>query len=261
MTDDEFDKQGRPDGGGPSRRQVVLGGAAAAGSAWAAPSILRVDRAAAAPGSCVEQTIAWNSVSGSNPWTATATSGPVTVTVTISAASTGAVNAYLSGGNLITSCGPPHSIGDTFDFTVAFSNSAGVVCSARSRILDADQNDIGLGCPTVSRFRDEISNLTGAGLTTTTEGGLTEVSPGVFASSLSCKTGDTENLILDWTVRTGVTGGGFRWTMGSPPNGSTTLDFQLIKLEPFTVCVTGGAGGTSGARASAGSPRALPSQD
>ncbi len=254
-------EQASPASGGPSRRQLILGGAATAGTAWAAPSVLRVDRAAAAPGSCVEQTIAWGSVTGSNPWTATATAGTVTVTVTISASSTGTVNAYITGGDLITSCGPGHSIGDTFDFTVAFSNSAGVVCSARSRIIDVDQNDIGLGCPTVSRFRDEISNLTGAGLTTSTEGGLTEVSPGVFASSLSCKTGDTENLAIDWTVRTGVTGGGYRWTMGAPPNGSTTLDFQLIKLNPFTVCATGGAGGTSGARASAGNPRSLPDQD
>ena len=246
---------------GPSRRQMLLGGAAAAGTAWVAPSVLQVDRAAASPGSCADVTIGWGSVTGSGPWTATASSGSVTITVTITASTTGTPNAYLSGGNLITSAGSGHSIGDTFDFSIAFSDSAGTICSATSRILDVDRNGRGLGCPTNSRFQDEIRNLTGAGLTTSTQGGLAEAAPGVFISSLNCKTGDTENLVVTWAVDAGVTSGGYRWRLGTPPGTDPTLDFQLIKLEPFTVCTTSAApaGGARLGLNSAGPPR--PDQD
>lgn len=246
---------------GPSRRQMLIGGAAAAGTAWAAPSVLQVDRAAAAPGSCTDVTIGWDSVTGTGPWTATATSGTVTITVTITASTTGTPNAYLSGGNLITSAGGSHSIGDTFDFSIAFADSAGIICSATSRILDVDRNGRGLGCPTNSRFQDEIRNLTGAGLTTTTQGGLAEATPGVFISTLNCKTGDTENLQVNWAVAAGVTSGGYRWRLGPPPGTDPILDFQLIKLEPFTVCTTSvaPAGGVSLGASRSGPP--LPDQD
>ena len=114
---------------GPSRRQMLLGGAATAGTAWVAPSVLQIDRASAVSGSCTEVTIGWDGVTGTNPWTATASAGTVTITVTISATTTGTPNAYLSGGNLITSAGGSHSIGDTFDFSIAFADSAGTICS------------------------------------------------------------------------------------------------------------------------------------
>ncbi|MEM7288065.1 MAG: hypothetical protein AAF480_17070 [Actinomycetota bacterium] len=246
---------------GPTRRQMLLGGAATAGTAWVAPSVVRVDRAAASAGSCAEVTIGWDSVTGSGPWTATATAGTVTITVTITATTTGTPNAYLSGGNLITSAGSGHSIGDTFDFSIAFSDTSGTICSATSRILDVDQNGRGLGCGTNSRFRDEILNLTGAGLTTVTEGGLAEVSPGVFASTLNCKTTDTENLAVTWAVDAGVTSGGYRWRLGTPPGTDPTLDFQLVKLVPFTVCTTSaaGVGGTRLGVSRSGPP--LPDQD
>ena len=246
---------------GPSRRQMLLGGAATAGTAWVAPSVLQIDRASAISGSCTEVTIGWDGVTGTNPWTATASAGTVTITVTISATTTGTANAYLSGGNLITSAGGSHSIGDTFDFSIAFADSAGTICSARSRILDVDRNGRGLSCPTNSRFQDEIRNLTGAGLSTTTEGGLGEPTPGVFISTLDCKTGDTENLVVDWAVDGGVSSGGYRWRLGTPPGNDTTLDFQLIKLEPFTVCTTSvaPAGGAQLGLGRSGQP--LPDQD
>lgn len=223
---------------GPTRRHVLLGGTAAAGTAWAAPSVLRVERAAADVFSCVDQTIAWTAVSGSNPWTATATSGDITIQAVITANTTGIGETYLSGGAVIQRMRSGHSIGDFFDTVLTFSHANGSICQATSTILDVDQNGRGLGCATNSRFRDEISNLTGAGLTLSTQGNLAEVTPGTYASTLNCKTADTENLVMTWTAGSGVTGGGFRWTAATPPGTDPTLDLQLIKLIPFTVCAT-----------------------
>lgn len=228
----------------PSRRQVLLGGGAAAGMAWAAPAILRVDRAGADVFSCVDQTVAWSGIAGANPWTVTGTSGDITVTATVTANTTGIGETYLSGGVLIQRMRNGHSIGDFFDTSIAFSHGSGTICQASSRILDADQNGRGLGCPTNSRFRDEISNLSGVGLSVGTQGNVAEVSPGVYASTLNCKTTDTENLVLTWTNGPGVTGGGFRWTAATPPGNNPNLDLQLIKLEPFTVCATVAAAAT-----------------
>ncbi len=233
-----MDKDSRPVPARPTRRAVLLG-ATAASTAWAAPAVLGVDRAAAAPFSCVDQTIAWNSVVGSNPYTATASSGSITITAAITAnfAAGGTPACYLSGGRVIQGMSN-HSINDFWDTTLTFTDSAGTICQATTTILDIDRNDRGLGCPALSRFNDQISNLAGAGLALTTQGGLVQTSPGVYSSSLNCKTGDTENLVMTWTVGTGVLNGGFRWTALAPTNGSTTLDFQLIKLTPFVVCAT-----------------------
>ena len=90
---------------------------------------------------------------------------------------------------------------------------------------------------------------------------MAEAAPGVFISSLNCKTGDTENLVVTWAVDAGVTSGGYRWRLGTPPGTDPTLDFQLIKLEPFTVCTTSAApaGGARLGLNSAGPPR--PDQD
>lgn len=223
---------------GLSRRQVLLRGGAAAGLAWATPSVLRVDRAGADVFSCVDQTVAWTSISGSNPWTVTGSSGDITITATVRATTTGTGETYLSGGQIIQRMRNGHSIGDFFDTALSFSHASGQICQATSRVLDADQNGRGLGCPTNSRFRDEISNLTGVGLSLSTQGNLAEVSPGVYASTLNCKTTDTENLVMTWTNGPGVTSGGFRWTAATPPGTDPTLDLQLIKIEPFTVCAT-----------------------
>ena len=70
-----------------SRRKLLLGGAATAGAVWAAPAVIGVERASAAAFSCVDQTIAWNSVTGTNPWVATGTSGPITIRAQIRAIS------------------------------------------------------------------------------------------------------------------------------------------------------------------------------
>lgn len=199
-------------------------------------------------------------MTGSGPWTATGTSGTVTVTANVTASSTGTVSTYLNSGNVIMACGPGHSIGDTFDVSLSFSDSGGTICSASSQILDIDRNGIGLGCATNSRFQDEISNLTGAGLSVTTQGGVSEVTPGVYRSTLNCKTTDTENLTVTWAVAAGVSTGGFRWTMGTPPGTDTNLDFQLIKLVPFTVCTTSLPASGSGA-ASVGGTASLRDQD
>jgi hypothetical protein len=238
-----------PEHEGPSRRQVLLAGGAAAGVTWAAPAVLRVDRAAAELASCIDQTIAWTSVAGTNPWTATAVSGDITITVQVIANTTGIGETYLSGGLLIQRMRNGHSIGDFFDTTITFSHASGTICQASSRVLDLDQNGRGpaLGCASNSRFRDELSNLTGAGLTLATEGNLAQVSAGVYASTLNCKTTDTENLAMTWTDGSGVAGGGFRWTAATPPGNNPTLDLQLIKLTPFIVCATG-AGGAVAAR-------------
>ena len=218
---------------------MLLGGAAAAGVAWSAPAVLGVDRAAAAPFSCVDQTVAWNSVTGSNPWTVTGTSGDITVQARIRAfVSAGATaTTTLNLGNIVQRMSG-HAIGDYWNTRLTFSHASGTICQASATILDIDQNDIGLGCATVSRFNDEISNLGGAGLSVTTQGGLIQRSPGVYGSSLLCKTGDTENLAMTWSVASGVLNGRFRWTARTPPNGSPTLDLQLIKLTPFVICAT-----------------------
>jgi hypothetical protein len=171
---------------------MLLGGSAAVGAAWVAPAVLRVDSASASLFSCVDQTLAWASISGANPWTVTAVSGDVSVTAVITA----------------------------------------------NTVLDLDQNGRGLGCAANSRFRDELSNLSGTGLVVTTQGNLTEVSAGVYASTLNCKTTDTENLVMTWTNGGGVTGGGFRWTAATPPGTNQRLDLQLIKVLPFSVCAT-----------------------
>lgn len=239
---------------GTTRRRLILGGAAAAGAAWVAPAVVRVDRASAAPSSCADVTIPWTSVTGTNPWTATGSNGTVTVTVTVTASASGAPDTYLSGGDLITSA-DGHRVGDTFDFSIVFTDTAGTICRASSRIIDIDQNGRGLGCVDGARFRDEILNLTGAGLTTSAEGGVAEAAPGVWASTLLCKTTDTENLGVTWAVDTGVATGGFRWRMGRPPgSGGGRPDFQLIKLEPFTVCTTSAAAAGGTAASLAGPP-------
>lgn len=214
--------------------------------------MLAVDRASAAPFSCVDQTIAWSSVSGSNPWTATAVSGSITITATITAVSTGTTEVYLSAGNVVQRMSAGHSIGDFFDTAIVFSDSSGTICQASTTVLDIDQNGRGLGCATTSRFRDELSNLSGPGLSVTPQGNLAEVSPGVYASTLNCKTTDTENLVMTWAVPSGVLSGGYRWTAATPPGTDPTLDLQLIKMVPFTVCATVAAGPAAVSSASVG---------
>ena len=79
----------------------------------------------------------------------------------------------------------------------------------------------------------------GAGLSVSLQGGLVVRSLRRLWQLTSLQDHDTENLAMTWSSRTGVTGGHFRWTARTPPNGSTTLDLQLIKLTPFVVCATG----------------------
>lgn len=146
-----------------------------------------------------------------------------------------------------------HSIGDFFDTVFTFSHTSGAICQATTTVLDLDQNGRGLGCVANSRFRDELSNLCGTGLTLSTQGNLVEVSAGVYASTLNCKTTDTENLVMTWTNGDGVTGGGFRWTAATPPGTDPILDLQLIKVVPFSVCATVPATLTSAPAARGGS--------
>ena len=165
-------------------------------------------------------------------------SGDVSVTAVITANTTGVSETYLSGGQLIQRMSAGHSIGDFFDTVFMFTHASGAICQATTTVLDLDQNGRGLGCAANSRFRDELSNLSGTGLVLTTQGNLTEVSAGVYASTLNCKTTDTENLVMTWTNGGGVTGGGFRWTAATPPGTNQRLDLQLIKVLPFSVCAT-----------------------
>ncbi len=233
---------------------------ASAGAVWVAPAVVGLDRASAAPSSCTDQTISWTSVTGSNPWTATASSGSITIVATITAVTTGIADVYLAGGNVIQRMRSGQSIGDRLTTNLTFTDTAGTICQATSLILDVDQNGRRLGCASNSRFRDEISNLAGAGLTVGTQGDLALVAPGTYASTLECKTNDTENLVMTWTDVAGVGGGGFRWTAGTPPGSNPNLDLQLIKLTPFTVCTTSGAATVSSSRSSSVSAATTPTR-
>ncbi|MDH3705990.1 MAG: hypothetical protein OES57_07970 [Acidimicrobiia bacterium] len=227
------------------RRQLLVG-AAAAGAVWTAPSIVRRDAVAAAVGSCAPITVNWTSVSGSNPtYTANGSSGTVTITATITAnLSTGATPSVFISGNRIILTASGHQIGDYYDVAFSFTDSSGAaVCTASTTIIDIDQNGRGLGCPTNSRFRDEITNLTGPSLVTTPTANVIESPPGTWASNINCKTSDTQQLALAWTDSAGVSGAGFRYLKGTPPGTDTTLDYQLIKVDPVTMCIeTTGSG-------------------
>lgn len=224
----------------PSRRKV-LAGLAASGAAWAAPSVVRVDSAAASAGSCTDQAVGWTSISGAvgGPYVVTGSAGGVNIQMNVSISTTGTGEVYLSGTQVIWRLSNGHSIGDTMTATYSFTSSFGTVCRANFRVLDLDRNDRGLSCPANSRFHDILTNVTGAGLSVSTEGGIAESPPGSWASTLDCKTTDTENVGLTWDNAAGVSGAGMRWVAAAPHNGSTTLDLQLIKVTPVTVCHTG----------------------
>ncbi len=225
-----------------SRRRFLVAGAATAGVAWAAPAVLRVDRAAAAPGSCIPFTVPWSGVSRvGSTWTATATSGDLTVTASIAARlarrATGTV--AVVGSDLVVQMSG-QAIGDDFVVSLAFAATSGTILEASTTIVDVDQNGRGLGCATTSRFRDEITSLSGPGLSLTPSGSVVEGPPGTWATALVCKTNDTETLGLSWSAASGVTAGGFRWVAGTPPGtGGGGLDLQLIKLTPVVMCAQG----------------------
>ena len=255
----------RPD---PGRRRLLIG-AAVAGAAWTAPSIVRRDAVAAATGSCTPTTVNWTSVSGSNPnYTATGTSGTVTITATITANLSGGStpSVFISGTRLMLAVSN-HQIGDYYDVAFSFSESGGAaVCTASTTVIDIDQNGRSLGCPTNSRFRDEISNLTGPSLVTTPTANVVESPAGTWGSSINCKTSDIQNLGLAWSDDNGVSGAGFRYTMATPPGSDTNLDYQLTKVDPVTMCIenTGGGAPVGGAPAIAPAPLSLssgPDQD
>ncbi len=229
-----------PNSSAISRRHMLVG-TAAVGATWAAPSIVRLDRAAAAAGSCVPKSVTWSSISGpvGNVYTATGSNGSTSVTAQIQRSlSSGATpSVFLSGGRVIIGM-RNHQIGDRWRIRLSFTDSAGgVICQASTTLLDIDRNGRGLGCPYNSRFEDNIDQLTGPGLVTTTFGNLTEAPAGNFVSTLTCKTSDTENLGLSWSSGGNITGAGFNWRAGTPPGTDTNLDYQLIKMQPMTVCV------------------------
>lgn len=253
MTHEDHDHgraEARPDR--PSRRRFVAAGGAVAGAAWASPSILRVDRAAASAGSCTPQNVAWSGLSGSGPYTATGSSGAVSISATITPMLGGGTSSIsVSGGSIIVRMFN-HPIGAYYDISMSFSAPGGTICEAATRILDVDQNGRGMGCATVSRFRDEITNLTGTGLSVTPQGGVVQSPPGTWGAfgptnptsgtpGNGCKTTNAENLLLNWSAPGGVTGGGFRYQAATPPGTSTTLDLQLIIIEPMSLCVLGAA--------------------
>ena len=222
-----------------TRRQMLVG-TAAAGAVWAAPSIVRLDRAAAAAGSCIPKSVSWSSVTGpvGNLYTAIGTNGTTTVTAVIQRNLSGGAtpSVFLSGGQLILGM-QNHQIGDRWRISLTFVDVGGIVCQASTTVVDVDRNGRGLGCPTSARFEDNIDQLTGPGLVTTTFGNLTESPAGNFVSTLQCKTTDTENLGLSWTSGGIITGAGFNWRAGTPPGNNTSLDYQVIKILPMTVCV------------------------
>ncbi len=254
----------RPD---PGRRRLLVG-AAAAGAVWTTPSIIRRDVIAAATGSCSITTVNWTSVTGSSPnYTATGTSGTVTIAATITATLFGGAtpSVFISGGQLVLAVSG-HRINDFYQVAFSFTDSGGAaICTASTTVIDIDQNGRGLGCGTNSRFRDIISQITGPNLVTTPTANVIESPAGSWASNINCKTADTQNLGLAWSNDAGVTGAGFRYTMARPPGTSTTLDYQLVKVDPVVMCVENtGAGSPVGAPRLSTTPMQLsdsPDQD
>ena len=220
----------------------MLAGSAALGATWVAPSIVRMDRASAGTGSCISTTVNWSSASGSVAagYVATGTSGTLTITANVTAnVTTGTTPDFRINGSRIIIGMSNHANGDSWDVALTFSDSTGAtICTASTLVIDVDRNGTGLGCPQPSRFVDNINAITGPGLVTTTFGNLMESPTGNFVSSLTCKTGDTENLGLSWTAGGGsVTGAGFTWASSAPAGTSPGPDYQLIKVDPVTLCV------------------------
>lgn len=233
------------------RRRRLLAAGAVSAAAWAAPAVLRVDRAVAGPGSCVDNSVQWSGLTqAGNVYTATGSSGGLTITAVIQAflRRRARPQVFLSGGQVVIAMSR-HRVGEQWTIDLSFGSTVGPICTATTTLLDIDQNGRGLGCATNSRFRDEITSLYGPGLIAVPQGGLAQVplDPGTWASSLPCKTTNTENLGLTWVDAAGVAGGGFVWRAGIPPGTSQRLDRQLIIMTPMTLCVAGTATGSPSA--------------
>lgn len=228
----------------PARRQVLAGGLAAA-AIWSAPAVTRFDPVAAAVGSCSDQSVNWSNVvpSVGGTFIATGSAGGLSIRADITPTlSSGSAQAFLTGGGRFYLAMSGHQIGDTWRIDFTFDAAPETVCTATLSILDIDQNGRLAVCPSNSRFRDEIFNITGAGRTETPAGALIQSPPGTWGSNTPCKTSNQENLTLGWTQFAGVTGAGFSWRAGTPPDGSSILDRQLIHVTPVVACITGAAG-------------------
>jgi hypothetical protein len=227
-----------PPGGATRRRDFLAGAAATTAAAWAAPAVLRVDRAAAAPGSCLLTEIRWTGGSfAGGVYTITGSDGGVDVQARIRPilSRRARPSVYLSGGRIVTAMSR-HEIGDRWVIDLAFNGNGVTICSAETTLLDVDQNGRGLGCSTRSRFRDEITSLSGLGLAVAPTGSVIESPPGTWASTTNCKSTNTENLMLTWEDPGGVVAGGFEWQAGRPPGRSRGPDLQLILISPLTLC-------------------------
>jgi hypothetical protein len=230
-----------------SRRQILAGGAASV-AVWTAPTVIGLDPVAAALGSCLPVTVNWTSRTQSGTtYTIGGTSGNISIQATIEAQlSTGAnPQVSLSSGRILVAMSN-HEIGDRFLVSFQFTAPPQTVTDVGLTVMDIDQNGRGLGCATNSRFRDEISSISGAGLSATPHGALVEAPIGTWASSIPCKTSNQENLDLAWSQPGGVVGTGMIWLAGTPPGNSLNLDRQIILISPVDVCVSGGAGGGAG---------------
>lgn len=231
----------------PARRQVLAGGLATA-AIWSAPAITRFDPVSAAVGSCSEQSVNWTNIAATlgGSYVATGNAGGLAIraVATPNLSTGGTPQGFLTTGGRFVVAMQGHQIGDSWRIDFTFDAAPETVCVATLSILDIDQNDRLVVCPSNSRFRDEILNISGAGRTETPAGALVQSPVGTWGSNTPCKTTNQENLTLSWTQFAGVTGAGFTWRAGTPPGGSTTLDRQLIHITPVVACLTGAAGPT-----------------
>lgn len=223
-----------------STRRQFLVGAAGATAVWAAPSVLGVANASAANGSCVPTTVNWSGgfYSGGS-YTITGSQGNISIqaVMTPQFSAGGTRGAFLSGGNFGVAMSN-HQIGDRYNCSVTVSVANGNICTADYRIIDVDQNGRGLGCSTNSRFRDEIHSIAGPGVSVSGQGGIIQSPPGVWASSLPCKTTNTEVVAISLMDNSPSISSTFSWIAGTPPgDDQSRLDRQIIMISPVTMCV------------------------
>ncbi len=234
----ESTTEGSPPDGTTRRRDFLRGAVATTAAAWAAPSVLRIDKAAAAPGSCILNTINWSGGSfASGVYTMVGSDGGIDIEARIRPVlhRRGRPSVSISAGRIFLGM-DRHRVGNRWVVDLSFIGNGVTVCSAETTIIDVDQNGRGLGCATNSRFRDEITSLTGPGLSVTPIGSVMEGPPGTWASTNPCKSTNSDNLRLNWDDPAGVVAGGFEWRAGTPPGRSRGPDRQIIFISPLTLC-------------------------